>query len=437
MSHLQLFISLSGDQRGERLDRALAQRLKLHADFAQAPSVKQVKRWIVQGWITHSQADRDGEGELHKNERPDRLRPSLRVHGHERLRLSVPLDQVSWLLSKSVEESLNNSRFGSAQAMQGHSIRSQVDKASSPRQLYWTRVHGAAEQLEKGADLIYADEALIALIKPARIPTAPTVDPIRESLYHQAIKTLLSLESPVLTQHQSISSSGSSQTSPCRYPYLRVSHRLDRDTSGVVVMSRSAHVNRPLGDMFKSRQIHKRYWLVCQRPHQGDLYEYLRQAQSLRDVPIFNDLKCLTQWMYAQSQYIKLQDQPFKVMTSIGKLSTPQGQCTRWGIPGEQQDVRVTQLRDAETWLYLLALTPNFALVEAQPLTGRTHQIRVHLSSLGAPLLGDHLYDGMSADRIALHARHLRLAHPITQQKLSFYAPLPADFMSPGCTTYQ
>ena len=75
-------------------------------------------------------------------------------------------------------------------------------------------------------------------------------------------------------------------------------------------------------------------------------------------------------------------------------------------------------------------LPPGFTLVELLLETGRTHQIRVHMSHLGHPLIGDHLYGGYNPsllDRQALHAYMLRFRHPVTGQALEIKAPLPAD----------
>ena len=69
------------------------------------------------------------------------------------------------------------------------------------------------------------------------------------------------------------------------------------------------------------------------------------------------------------------------------------------------------------------------ALLEVHPLTGRTHQIRVQLASLGCPLVGDDLYGTSSAliDRHALHAASLELTHPLTGEPMCFHSPLPPD----------
>jgi 23S rRNA-/tRNA-specific pseudouridylate synthase len=71
-------------------------------------------------------------------------------------------------------------------------------------------------------------------------------------------------------------------------------------------------------------------------------------------------------------------------------------------------------------------------LVEARPLTGRKHQVRVHLAHAGMPILGDSVYGdaGGRAPRLMLHARRLALSHPLTGQPLAIESPLPADFES-------
>jgi 23S rRNA-/tRNA-specific pseudouridylate synthase len=76
-------------------------------------------------------------------------------------------------------------------------------------------------------------------------------------------------------------------------------------------------------------------------------------------------------------------------------------------------------------------LAEGTALVEARPMTGRTHQIRVHAYALGYPLLGDTLYSAPETDiidRPALHAHSLSFTHPVTNEHVSFTAPYPADF---------
>ena len=85
--------------------------------------------------------------------------------------------------------------------------------------------------------------------------------------------------------------------------------------------------------------------------------------------------------------------------------------------------------RYAETEFQVLATAGPYALVEARPHTGRTHQIRVHLKYLGAPILGDELYGRKSPHigRQALHAYELRIPHPRTGRILELLAPVPQD----------
>ena len=84
-------------------------------------------------------------------------------------------------------------------------------------------------------------------------------------------------------------------------------------------------------------------------------------------------------------------------------------------------------------WIQISQLAEGAALVEAQPMTGRTHQIRVHAYALGYPLLGDTLYSAPETDiiaRPALHAYSLSFNHPASNERVAFIAPYPEDFQS-------
>jgi 23S rRNA pseudouridine1911/1915/1917 synthase len=97
--------------------------------------------------------------------------------------------------------------------------------------------------------------------------------------------------------------------------------------------------------------------------------------------------------------------------------------------------------REALTRYRVVRRFPHFTLLEAEPLTGRTHQIRVHVSSLGHPIVGDTTYGAPGKVRLAgrevkalgrtfLHASQLEFSHPRTQQRLGFASPLPAELGS-------
>lgn len=161
-----------------------------------------------------------------------------------------------------------------------------------------------------------------------------------------------------------------------RWPGALVVHRLDQPTSGLVLMARHPQAQRTLGDAFAGQRVHKRYQAVVRglppaAPGQD--------GWSLIDLPLGAD------WPRRPLQ---------KVDREHGKPSQ-----TRWRVARHDAQRGLT-------WLDL------------QPLTGRTHQLRVHLAALGHPILGDALYADAEtqamAPRLLLHACALGLAHPAT-----------------------
>ncbi len=166
------------------------------------------------------------------------------------------------------------------------------------------------------------------------------------------------------------------------YPDALVVHRLDMATSGLVVMARNAEAQRNLGDAFAARQVHKRYEALVQghlAPPQEDWGQI--------------DLPLIVDWPNRPRS---------KVDWEIGKPST-----TRWQV---------------------LDTVPNATRVALEPVTGRSHQLRVHLLALGHPILGDTLYQGDAAahfPRLMLHACHLTLPHPVHGTLLEFHSPTP------------
>lgn len=138
-------------------------------------------------------------------------------------------------------------------------------------------------------------------------------------------------------------------------------HRLDRDTSGVCLLTRPGKVNAYLDSAFKARQVEK---------------EYLA-------------------WVQAGEK-----------LTDEGVIDA------RLGPHGRRRDMmQVVEKggKKAVTNYKLLAMDGNNSLVRLQPVTGRTHQLRVHLASMGAPVIGDRLYGGVPAPRLMLHARRISL----------------------------
>ena len=173
-----------------------------------------------------------------------------------------------------------------------------------------------------------------------------------------------------------------SQRASQRWPGALVVHRLDQATSGLLVMARNPEAQRLLSAAFAEQRVHKRYQAIVHgRPHDGPAAQADGGWNTI-SLPIAAD------WPR----------RPLRVIDhALGKASQ-----TQWCILGPAQGSNATRL-------------------ELAPLTGRTHQLRVHLSAIGHAILGDALYgDAASAPRLLLHATRMAFAHPRTAEPLQF-----------------
>ena len=173
-----------------------------------------------------------------------------------------------------------------------------------------------------------------------------------------------------------------------RLPRAGIVHRLDKDTSGLLVVARTRAAMDGLVELIASRQMRRQYLALAHKP-------WRRDQQVEVDAPIGRDVR-----NRLRMAVVDLQQHP-------GKTA-----CTR-----------VQWLADAQ----------QGCLLRCELVTGRTHQIRVHMAHLGHPLVGDALYGGTPAagmQRQALHARRLAFTHPITGQAVDMQAPLPADLQA-------
>ena len=168
-----------------------------------------------------------------------------------------------------------------------------------------------------------------------------------------------------------------------RWATLAILHRLDKETSGVMVFGKTPAANRSLTEQFTERRVRKKYLLLTDRP-----------------VP--------------QSEFI--------VKTALVRI----GEKYASRPPHAGAEI-------AETWFGVPALAgagrlkAGLQTVEAEPLTGKTHQIRIHAAESGFPILGDTLYGGTPAARVFLHAAEISFTHPATGELVTFRAPANFD----------
>ena len=173
------------------------------------------------------------------------------------------------------------------------------------------------------------------------------------------------------------------------YPEALTVHRLDMSTSGILLMARSAELHRALSIAFQDREVKKRYVAVVDGLVQKN-QENPWQEWQLIDKPIATD------WINRPLQ---------KIDPIEGKPSQ-----THYKIASYDAATDSTRL-------------------ELAPITGRTHQLRVHLQSLGHPILGDHLYASpetmAKSARLMLHASQLTFTHPVTGDALDLHCNAP------------
>jgi 23S rRNA pseudouridine1911/1915/1917 synthase len=209
--------------------------------------------------------------------------------------------------------------------------------------------------------VVYEDEDIMVVDKPAGL----TVHPAPGHPSHTLVNAILA-HCPGLTVSNGLMRPG-------------IVHRLDKDTSGLIVVAKNDSAREYLVGQFKSRTVTKRYFVLVK-----------------------------------------------------GRLSPEQGiiEAPIGRHPHRKRRMAVVESgKEAITQYQVRKYLDNYTLVEVSPLTGRTHQIRIHLSAIGCPVVGDPTYGIKSAhlDRQFVHAYRLGFRLPSTKQYQEFTSPLPAD----------
>ncbi|UOF02169.1 RluA family pseudouridine synthase [Bdellovibrio reynosensis] len=211
--------------------------------------------------------------------------------------------------------------------------------------------------------ILFEDEYFLVAEKPSGLPSQPTVDKRRPDFFTQLKKQLTEERGP---------------------NYLGLHHRLDRDTSGLMIFAKVKEANEPLANLFKKHLIQKTYLCFTKKQKCPDAWEVKNHLAETRD---------------AELKKMKM------------------------------HSVRSGGVK-AHTLFKKLQEFPKALLVEAKPLTGRMHQIRVHLAEQGLGIYGDDIYAAPkkpAPPRLMLHALRLEFTHPFNQEKMNIECPLPPD----------
>lgn len=236
-----------------------------------------------------------------------------------------------------------------------------IVRAGSEIRVFWPRGGPLRHYEVDPQRIILHDQFILAYDKEAGIPSQQTPSDAYNNLF-AALQRYLSIKSRT-------------------GGYIALHHRLDRETSGVMLFAVDREANRRIGTAFQLHQVHKEYltWIA------GN--------------PV-------------QDRWVSSDD--------IGRMGGRY--CTLPKGSG----------KSAETSFQVVHREEERTLLRAYPSTGRTHQIRLHLAAMGTPILGDLLYGGPRAKRLYLHAFRLTLPHPATGSRLTLVAPVPSGWDFPG-----
>ena len=224
--------------------------------------------------------------------------------------------------------------------------------------------------------ILYEDRSVLALDKPAGWMLAPDWWDRTGRNLHLALQSSLS--------------AGDFWARSRGLKYLRFVHRLDAETTGITLFAKSPGALKAFSELFEERQVEKYYWAV------------------VRGIPKQREWKC-----------------DLALMPDPGM----KGRMKTVPRPKLEKELAEGNAKEAETHFRVLKTFADTALVESRPVTGRTHQIRVHLAAAGHPVVGDPLYgpdkmaESKGRQRLALRAVKLVYHDPFQKRKIWIEAP--------------
>ncbi len=241
-------------------------------------------------------------------------------------------------------------------------------------------------------EIVYMDDAVAVVDKPSGLTTTRHHEELSWPASRRQVQPTLDELLPgviarTLARSGRRSGEGARKGQSPRVGPVRAVHRIDRETSGLLVFARSVPAGRILAEQFRLHSTHRRYLAICV----GRITARTIQSQLVRD----------------------------------------RGDGRRGSTESDHGKEAITHVKPLEHF------GKAFTLVECRLETGRTHQIRIHLSEAGHPICGERVYrsprgrrirDDSGARRVMLHAAELGFVHPVSGEELRFTSPVPDDF---------
>lgn len=216
---------------------------------------------------------------------------------------------------------------------------------------------------------LFEDEYILVIDKPEGI-----------SVHQGAGKTSITIQDLFLNEYPEVKNNMISDR-------MGIVHRLDKETSGVLILAKDERSLKRLQKSFKRREVQKTYYAI------------------VKGIPRFN----------------------------YNEINLPIRRSLKNRTRFEITEIEDENSKQALTYYTVLLKRDNFSLLKVNPKTGRTHQIRVHLSYIGNPIIGDKLYSKekkINYKRMYLHAYSIKFPHPITGNQICVYSFLPKSFLS-------